>query len=143
MAYDDLRRRLERLSAGHPSSPQYGKLEYGEGREYEEGREYGERDYEALGESGETEHAAGAGAEQAADEQDRLGGRGGEPGRRGQQPASRPGPGHPAGWRPGDAGRRPDGGPAGGRAGTREPYRPWFTTGESPEPWFTSEPGAD
>jgi len=28
---------------------------------------------------------------------------------------------------------------AGGAAipGRREPYRPWFTAGESPEPWFT------
>ena len=30
-----------------------------------------------------------------------------------------------------------------GRAATpdrREPYRPWFTAGESPEPWFAADP---
>ncbi|HTS95532.1 MAG TPA: hypothetical protein VMI33_02845 [Streptosporangiaceae bacterium] len=25
-------------------------------------------------------------------------------------------------------------------AGRREPYRPWFTAGESPEPWFAADP---
>jgi hypothetical protein len=35
---------------------------------------------------------------------------------------------------------RPGGlGDLGGR-GEREPYRPWFTEGESPEPWFAAEP---
>jgi hypothetical protein len=24
--------------------------------------------------------------------------------------------------------------------GRREPYRPWFTAGESPEPWFAADP---
>jgi hypothetical protein len=27
-----------------------------------------------------------------------------------------------------------------GGHGQREPYRPWFTEGESPEPWFAGEP---
>jgi hypothetical protein len=35
---------------------------------------------------------------------------------------------------------RPGGlGDLGGR-GEREPYRPWFTEGEPPEPWFAAEP---
>jgi hypothetical protein len=25
--------------------------------------------------------------------------------------------------------------------GGREPYRPWFTAGEPPEPWFAADPG--
>jgi hypothetical protein len=50
----------------------------------------------------------------------------------------------------GQAGSRPRRGAAGSRAGEgdrhgtvpatgREPYRPWFTTGESPEPWFAGD----
>jgi hypothetical protein len=36
---------------------------------------------------------------------------------------------------------RPGGlGDLGGR-GEREPYRPWFTDGEPPDPWFAGEPG--
>jgi hypothetical protein len=27
-----------------------------------------------------------------------------------------------------------------GAPGDREPYRPWFTEGEPPEPWFAAEP---
>jgi hypothetical protein len=26
--------------------------------------------------------------------------------------------------------------------GRREPYRPWFTEGESPQPWFAADPEA-
>ena len=40
-----------------------------------------------------------------------------------------------------DAWRWPDAGATGDLGGGREPYRPWFTAGESPEPWFSSEPG--
>lgn len=146
-ASDDLRRRLDRLAACHPSSPDYGEIDY---REPEYGEpQYGEMDYRELtgaGNCGETEYdAAGAGAERAVDEQDRQagrpGGRDGEPPRRGEKPPGAPGPGRPAGWRASDAGHRPDGGAAGGLAGRREPYRPWFTAGESPEPWFTGESG--
>lgn len=151
-ASDDLRRRLDRLAACHPSSPQYGEPDY---REPESGEpdcgepEYGEMAYRELagaGNYGEMEYdAAGTGAERTIDEQDRQaarpGGRDGEPASRGEKAAGRPGPGRPAGWRAGDAGHRPDGGAAGGLAGRREPYRPWFTAGESPEPWFTGESG--
>lgn len=48
-----------------------------------------------------------------------------------------------------DRGRpgRPDGrgghdarsGPGAAAGGQREPYRPWFTAGESPEPWFNAD----
>jgi hypothetical protein len=43
--------------------------------------------------------------------------------------------------------RRDSGGRSDHRAGTvpidgrREPYRPWFTAGESPEPWFAADSG--
>jgi hypothetical protein len=147
-ASDDLRRRLDRLAACHPSSPDYRAMAYGEPQpgEPDSGEpgtgepESGEPDYR------ETEYdAAGAGAERANDEQDRQaarpGGRDGEPASRGEKPAGALGPGRPAGWPAGDAGHRPDGGAAGGLAGRREPYRPWFTAGESPEPWFTGESG--
>jgi hypothetical protein len=108
--WQELRRRLERLPPGHPSHPD------------------------------------GEGAERADED-------GWPPG----QPGPDPDAGQPGG---GDAGReRPGGGDAGreqaGRAagrgrpgghgelagpGNREPYRPWFTAGESPEPWFTAGP---
>ncbi len=148
-AGDDLRRRLDRLAACHPSSPEYREMAHGEPdyREMDYGEpEYGEPEY-GEPEYGEPEYdAAGTGAGRAIAEQDRQaarpGGRDGEPARRGEKPAGGPGPGRPAGWRAGDAGHRPDGGAAGGLAGRREPYRPWFTAGESPEPWFTGESGS-
>jgi len=31
-------------------------------------------------------------------------------------------------------------GERGGLPGRREPYRPWFTAGESPSPWFAADP---
>jgi hypothetical protein len=41
-----------------------------------------------------------------------------------------------------DAGRARPGGPGDlGGLGRGEPYRPWFTAGESPEPWFAADPG--
>ena len=39
-----------------------------------------------------------------------------------------------SGHRERDAGR-------GAVPGRREPYRPWFTAGESPQPWFAADPG--
>jgi len=138
-AGDNLRERLDRLAACHPSSPDYQEMEYGETPEY---GDYQKTEYEP----------AGAGAERAAEEQDRqaarpggldgeLAGRDGELAGRGNGRADRPGAGRPAGWRAADTGPRPGGGAAGGLGGGREPYRPWFTEGESPEPWFTSDSG--
>jgi hypothetical protein len=128
------------MACGEPESgemacgePESGEMAY---RELAGAGNYAETGYDDAGD---------AGAERALDEQDRQaarpGGRDGEPARRGEKPAAGPGPGRPAGWRDGDAGHQLDGGAAGGLAGRREPYRPWFTAGESPEPWFTGESG--
>jgi hypothetical protein len=153
-AADELRQRLDRLAACHPSSPDYEAC-------HPSSPDHEETGYAGLAESGEMERgetpeygdyqkteneAAGAGGERAADEQDRQaarpGGREGElAGREGNGRADRPGAGRPAGWRAGDAERQLDEGAAGGLGGGREPYRPWFTAGESPEPWFTSDSG--
>ena len=144
-ASDDLRQRLDRLAACHPSSPDYRDTapDYGD-----TAADYADAvpDYrDTVPDYGETEYdVAGAGAERAMDEQDRLAARSdrrdGEPARRGDRPPGRLGPGRPAGWRPGP-GHWPDGGAASGPAGRSEPYRPWFTAGESPDPWFTGDPG--
>jgi hypothetical protein len=93
-AGDELRQRLDRLAAGHPSAPEY-------------------------------ERPAGSGEQEYG----------------GTLPDAQP----PESWVPSADGRarpdsRPDSGTAGGLAGRREPYRPWFTAGESPEPWFTGDP---
>jgi hypothetical protein len=67
--------------------------------------------------------------------------------------SGRPGPADPQGGKPVDPQRRarcpeeanadhakPGGLSDVGGRGEREPYRPWFTEGESPEPWFAAEP---
>jgi hypothetical protein len=123
----ELRRRLERLPEGHPSRP--------------------DDDPDATA----VENLAG---ENAADD-DLAEGRGGLPGRREAAGSERPDTGRadPGDGKPLDAQRRVQGsrgadaghakpgglGELSGR-GEREPYRPWFTEGESPEPWFTAEP---
>jgi hypothetical protein len=123
--WEELRRRLERLPEGHPSRP--------------------DDDPDATA----VEKLAN---ENAADG-DLAQGRGGL--RREPADSERPdtgradrGDGKPPdaqrraqGSRGADAGQtRPGGlGELSGR-GEREPYRPWFTGGESPEPWFTAEP---
>ena len=153
---DDLRQRLDRLAACHPSSPDYGEPspDYGElSPDYGEASpdygetvpDYGGPDYEGPDYEGPDYDAVGAGAERAMDEPDRQASRperrDGEPARRGEKPAGGLGPGRPAAWRTGGAGHRPDGGAAAGLTGRPAPYRPWFTAGESPEPWFTGETG--
>jgi hypothetical protein len=125
--WEELRRRLEGLPEGHPSRPD------------------DDPDATAAGELA---------AENAADK-DVAEGRGGLPERSGPPGSERadtgragPGDGKPLdaqrrvhGSRGADAGHaEPAGlGEVGGR-GAREPYRPWFTEGASPEPWFTAEP---
>lgn len=109
--WEELRRRLERLPEGHPSRPD---------------------------DVAETPAGESASREALADES--------------SDPPGQPVPAGPEHGRPDDPergasdrrGREP--GRAGPRApadlgghGEREPYRPWFTTGESPEPWFAAE----
>jgi hypothetical protein len=140
-AYDDLRQRLERLSACHPSSPDYAEPGYS-------ATEYGQTGYAETGYA-ETGYAETGYAETDYAETDYAGREYGEPG-----PGERPEPGGDKAPGSGDraSGKRPHrelaepgehrpGAGLGGPAGRREPYRPWFTTGESPEPWFTAESG--
>jgi len=69
---------------------------------------------------------AGSADAESADTRD---GKPADPQRRARGPADgNSGHGKSAG--PGDLGGRSD----------REPYRPWFTGGEPPEPWFVVEP---
>lgn len=109
--WDDLRRRLERLPPGHPSHPD------GESRTDEAA------DDEALADEGtnrpgpsETSGPDPEGSGQAVPIQAR--------GRRAEDHGSASPGAH------GDLA-----GPGG-----REPYRPWFTGSESPEPWFAADP---
>jgi hypothetical protein len=114
-ARDDLRQRLDRLPDGHPSSPEYEELPGAGETGFGQPPEYGELENAEL-ENGEQDNGELA--------------EGGDEG----------GDGRPAGRRAGDAGARPAVG-TGGLASRRQPYRPWFTSGESPEPWFTADPG--
>jgi hypothetical protein len=110
----DLRQRLAGLRAGHPSSPEFGR------DEDEPDAGDGERDGVADGGAEDPDAAEG--------EPD------GAPGLAG------PGPGgYPGGRGPAPAGRAELGRP--GPLGGREPYRPWFSSGDSLEPWFTGDPG--
>jgi hypothetical protein len=122
--WEELRRRLEGLPEGHPSRP--------------------DDDPDATA-------AENLAAENAADK-DLAEGRGGLPERREPADSGRADTGRadPGDGKPVDAQRRVQGSrgadaghakPAGlGELGDREPYRPWFTEGASPEPWFTVEP---
>jgi hypothetical protein len=160
VAGDVLRQRLDRLAACHPSSPDYAEIEYRElagssgdlpDGGYEEmlrpglpeSQDNGELERGELAESrdngGDAELAGRDG--ELAGRDGELAGRGGELAGRDGGRANRPGAGRPAGRRAGEPGRWPDGGATGGLGGGGEPYRPWFTAGESPEPWFTGESG--
>jgi len=100
--WEDLKQRLERLPAGHPSS-------LDDEDPADEGWAEGD-----LADEDRTDSAAGQAA-----------------GRSG-----RTGPDRPAGLADGhEAGRLP--GPD-----RREPYRPWFASGDSADPWFSADPDA-
>jgi hypothetical protein len=104
--WEDLRQRLERLPAGHPSSPD------GEDR-----------------------------ADAGWDDADRPDGRLALDGRNGADQRAGPDERSTPGGRSGPAELgRPDARPA-VISGRREPYRPWFAASESPEPWFSADPG--
>jgi hypothetical protein len=104
--WEDLKQRLERLPAGHPSS-----------LDYEDRADEDRADEDRAADARADEEPADVGG-------DKSGGRGRQTG-----PDRRASPGrHEAG-----SARGPE---------RREPYRPWFASGESPEPWFSGDPGA-
>ena len=116
--WQQLRQRLERLPAGHPSSPD------DDGPEAQAPDDDGP-EADVLDDDRGTAGLKPAGADDRGRER---------PGDRGRGPGSgRPGRG--------DSPSRPGGDsqPLAG-AGPREPYRPWFASGEPAEPWFTAEP---
>jgi hypothetical protein len=114
--WQQLRQRLERLPAGHPSAPD------DDGPPAEEPDEDGSQGEALDGDPGSAE---------AADGHDRDGGRPADPGRgeRSARPARPHGSSRPGG---GDT-------QAAGALGRAEPYRPWFASGDSAEPWFATD----
>jgi hypothetical protein len=129
--WEDLKQRLERLPAGHPSSlddedpaaedwaedrPAQGRTDEGrtdEGRTDEGRTDEGRTDEDRVDED-RVDRAAG----QSAARRGRIG-----PGRSARLPR-----GHEAEWGPGP--------------GQREPYRPWFASGDSSDPWFSADSDA-
>jgi hypothetical protein len=99
--WDDLRQRLERLPAGHPSSPD--DQDRADADRADDGRADEDR-----GEEGRV----GEGGDRPAGRDRRTG------------PEQRARPGRALG------------------ADRREPYQPWFASGQSPEPWFSADPDA-
>jgi hypothetical protein len=110
--WEDLKQRLERLPAGHPSSL--------------DRADHADEDWADDGRADD-----GRADEDPADDDlaDEVGDqRAGRSGRTGPDRSARLRGGHEAGWAPGP--------------GRREPYRPWFAAGDSPEPWFYGDPDA-
>ena len=101
--WEDLKQRLERLPAGHPSSLDD---EDPADEDWAEGR---------ADEDPAAEDRADGGSDQSAERGGRTG-----PDRSARLPR-----GHEAGWAPGP--------------GAREPYRPWFASGDSSDPWFSAD----
>jgi hypothetical protein len=123
--WDDLRRRLERLPPGHPSRPgDEGEIQAREGRA-DQGRADEEAEDPRADEEGEVQ------AEERRADQARPGERG-SPAWRGVRDDEAGRPREPGRHRERDAGPL--------LPGRREPYRPWFTAGEQPEPWFAADP---
>jgi Amidohydrolase family len=118
----DLRERLARMPAGHPSSPDY--------RPAQEPADGSDRGGEGDGLGGEESAGDGEAAGETAAGAER------EP----------EGPHRPGAPRPEDTGRgRPDQprprGQGSGLPRPGEPYRPWFSSGDGPQPWFSPESG--
>jgi hypothetical protein len=135
--WQDLRRRLERLPAGHPSSPGDDGDTTAEARAAEAradaawtddgevgGRGADQWDGDQWG--GDQDSARQAG-DQRADGEARAG-----PDRR-SGPDQRTGPDEHTGPGRYHAGLTP--GPD-----RREPYQPWFASGDWPDPWFSPDP---
>jgi hypothetical protein len=117
--WDELRRRLERLPDGHPSRPDGDP----DGTAVEG---FADEDLADKNLADEDLAGEGSGRPGPIDPRD---GKPVDPQRGARGPAS-PDAGH----------AKPGGlGDLGGR-GEREPYRPWFTEGESREPWFAIQP---
>jgi hypothetical protein len=129
----DLRQRLAEMRASHPSSPRYGDRDGGP--DAGDGWRDGNGESDGAGEPGA---AAGDGDRDGANRGAAEGDSGGLPGPEGARPRGRPGaPGHAS---PGHASPEHAETGAPGPLGGSEPYRPWFSSGESLEPWFTEDP---
>jgi hypothetical protein len=118
--WEALRQRLERLPAGHPSSPADDSPDdsaWDDEARDNKARDNKARDDRAGGNGGQHDGGPEGGAGRAR--------RDGNAPRGGHAPAARP---DRDGWH-GDA--LPG-------TGGREPYRPWFASGESAEPWFAA-----
>jgi hypothetical protein len=117
-AWEDLRQRLERLPAGHPSAP---------GDEGDAAENAADAGWPGEGRAGDGRGRADQTGDRRASRSARSGADG------------RATPDGSAGHEAGHEARRTAGLD---RLGQREPYRPWFTSGESPDPWFWEDPGA-
>lgn len=115
--WEDLRQRLERLPAGHPSSPD------DDGDAAEAGADAARTEDGRVGDPGADQGSTGQGRDEHADRDGRLG------------PDRRAGPDEHGG--PGRRYAGPTLGPE-----QREPYRPWFSSGDWPDPWFAPDPDA-
>ncbi len=113
--WDELRRRLERLPPGHPSRPD-GEDGAAEGREAE-----------ATASEAQADEGTDPPEPPGRPDLDPERGRPADPGQARERHAG-----------PGDRARPGGHGDLGGLGG-REPYRPWFTAGEAPEPWFAAD----
>ena len=108
--WEDLKQRLERLPAGHPSS-----------LDAEDPADEDPADEDPADEDWAEDDRADEDRADGAEDQSA-----GRRGRTGPDRPARPAGGHEAGHLPG-----PD---------RREPYRPWFASGDSSEPWFSVDP---
>jgi hypothetical protein len=134
--WEDLRRRLERLPAGHPSSPGDDRGAAGaradaawadDGETGERGADQGSADRGSADRGSAGRGSAGQADDERADRGRRAGPdrRSGPDQRTGPDGHTGPGRYH-AGLTPG-----PD---------HREPYQPWFASGDWPDPWFSADP---